>query len=132
MHKFIALLVLAGLACGSRGLAAEPESYPVFFQPWSASIDANAAATIAIAAKQVLAQPEAPVIVVGSADTVGGGTANQDMAETRAQVVADALVQDGVPRPRIAIVSTGSLKAPGAASGTFAQFSRRVLIQVGN
>lgn len=107
-------------------------SYPVFFQPWSAGLDANAASTIAIAAKTAVANPSYPVVVTGSADTVGSEAANKDLALTRAQVVADALTADGVAASRIAIVSTGSISSPGVAPGSFAQFSRRVLIQVGN
>jgi outer membrane protein OmpA-like peptidoglycan-associated protein len=120
-------------AIGASALAQVPaSSYPVFFQPWSAAIDANASSTIAIAAKTAVANPTYPVVVTGSADTVGGEAANKDMALTRAQVVADALAADGVSASRIAIVSTGSISSPGTAPGSFAQFSRRVLIQVGN
>lgn len=133
MLKIAASLVFVGMLAGSAAFAASPAAnYPVFFQPWSAAIDANGASTIAIAAKTALANPNAPVVVTGSADTVGGSAANQDMAQTRAQVVADALAADGVPRSRIAIVSTGALAAPGSAPGTYQQFSRRVLIRVGD
>jgi len=111
---------------------AQPANYPVFFQPWSAAIDANGTSTIKIAAKFAVAHPLLPVIVTGSADTVGGEESNKDMAQVRAQVVADALVADGVARSRIALVSTGELSSPGVAPGSFAQFSRRVLIKVGN
>lgn len=135
MRKFTVSLVFAGLTflAGGTAFAATPAAnYPVFFQPWSAAIDANGTSTIAIAAKSALANPTDPVIVTGSADTVGGEAANHDIALTRAQVVADALVADGVPRSRIALVSTGELASPGVAAGSFAQFSRRVLIKVGN
>jgi outer membrane protein OmpA-like peptidoglycan-associated protein len=118
---------------GASAFAQTPtSSYPVFFQPWSAALDANASSTIAIAAKTAAANPTYPVIVTGSADTVGGAQANKDMGLTRAQVVADALAADGVAESRIAVVSTGSISSPGTATGSYAQFSRRVLIQVGN
>ncbi len=134
MRKITALLAFAGLLrLAATSFAATPDAnYPVFFQPWSAAIDSHGASTIAIAAKAALAHPKDPVIVTGSADTVGGAAANQDIAQTRAQVVADALVADGVPRSRIATVATGALSAPGTAPGSYAQFSRRVLIKVGN
>ncbi len=135
MRRLTASLAFAGMIAfaGSTAFAAAPAlNYPVFFQPWSAAIDANGASTISIAAKAALAHPTFPVIVTGSADSVGGEAANQDMAQVRAQVVADALVADGVPRPRIALVSTGELASPGAAAGSYAQFSRRVLIKIGN
>ena len=135
MRKIAASFAMAGLVglmLLPAGALAQATNYLVFFAPWSAAIDSNGKAAIAIAAKNALSHPNDPVIVVGSADTVGGAAANTDMAGTRAQVVADALVADGVPRGRIAIVSTGGLKAPGAAAGSYAQFSRRVLIQVGS
>jgi outer membrane protein OmpA-like peptidoglycan-associated protein len=118
---------------GASALAQIPaSSYPVFFQPWSAGLDTNASSTIALAAKTAVANPTYPVVVTGSADTVGSEAANKDLALTRAQVVADALTADGVAPSRIAVVSTGSISAPGTSAGSFAQFSRRVLIQVGN
>jgi outer membrane protein OmpA-like peptidoglycan-associated protein len=134
MHRIIAALAFAIIATiGASASAQTPtSSYPVFFQPWSAALDANASRTIAIAAKTAVANPSYPVVVTGSADTVGSIAANKDMALTRAQVVADALAAAGVASSRIAVVSTGSISAPGAAPGSYAQFSRRVLIQVGN
>ena len=134
MHRMTATLAFALIvSIGASAFAQTPtSSYPVFFQPWSAAIDANAASTIAIAAKTAAANPTYPVVVTGSADTVGSIAANKDMALTRAQVVADALAADGVAQSRIAVVSTGAISSPGTATGSYAQFSRRVLIQVGN
>jgi outer membrane protein OmpA-like peptidoglycan-associated protein len=134
MHRIIATLSFAIIATiGAAACAQTPtSSYPVFFQPWSAALDANANRTIAIAAKTAAANPTYPVVVTGSADTVGSAQANKDMALTRAQVVADALAADGVGASRIAVVSAGAISSPGAAPGSYAQFSRRVLIQVGN
>ena len=134
MRRIIAVISFATFTAwaGASALAAPSASYPVFFLPWSAAIDSTAGSTIAIAAKQANANPDLPVVVVGSADTVGSSAANKDIALTRAQVVSDALVADGVALSRIAIVSTGSISAPGTPTGTFAQFSRRVLIRVGN
>jgi outer membrane protein OmpA-like peptidoglycan-associated protein len=133
LRKTAALSFAIFVTLGACAFAQTPtSSYPVFFQPWSAALDANASSTIAIAAKTAAANPTYPVIVTGSADTVGGAQANKDMALTRAQVVADALAADGVAESRIAVVSTGSISSPGTAPGSYAQFSRRVLIQVGN
>jgi outer membrane protein OmpA-like peptidoglycan-associated protein len=132
MNRFAALLSFAGLLAFAATAGAAPAAYPVFFQPWSAAIDANAGSTISIAAKAAQANPQAPVTVTGSADTVGSPAANKDLALTRAQVVADALVNDGIATSRITVVSAGEVSSPGTAPGNFAQFSRRVLIQVGN
>jgi outer membrane protein OmpA-like peptidoglycan-associated protein len=120
------------MAFATPSAFAAPSDYPVFFQPWSAALDTNASRTISIAAKAAKANPNFPVVVTGSADTVGSEAANKDLALTRAQVVADALAADGVAQSRIAVVSAGEVSAPGVAAGGFAQFSRRVLIQVGN
>lgn len=133
LRRTAALSFAIFTTCSAAALAQIPaSSYPVFFQPWSAGLDANATNTIKLAAKTALAHPAYPVVVTGSADTVGSEAANKDLALTRAQVVADALAADGVAESRIAVVSTGSISSPGTAPGTFAQFSRRVLIQVGN
>jgi outer membrane protein OmpA-like peptidoglycan-associated protein len=133
MNRFAATLSFAVFtAFAAPAAIAAPAAYPVFFQPWSAAIDANAGSTISIAAKAAQASPDAPVVVTGSADTVGSEAANKDLAQTRAQVVADALVADGVATSRVAVVSAGEVSSPGTAAGSFAQFSRRVLIQVGN
>ena len=69
--------------------------------------------------------------VTGAADTVGGRLANKYMSETRAQVVADALVADGVAKSRVKIDALGATLGPGVAPKSYDQFSRRVLIQVG-
>jgi outer membrane protein OmpA-like peptidoglycan-associated protein len=134
MRRIIAFTSLVILAAFSvAAIAAAPAgAFPVFFQPWSAAIDANASSTIAIAAKAALANPTLSVIVTGSTDTAGGATANKDLGLTRAQVVADALSHDGVPADRIAVVSAGSVPAPGMDAGSLAQFSRRVLIRIGD
>jgi outer membrane protein OmpA-like peptidoglycan-associated protein len=134
MRRIIAVTSFIALAgCTASPPAGVPVSaYPVFFQPWSAAIDANAVTTIKTAATAALANPTLPVIVTGSADTVGSETSNKDLAKTRAQVVADTLIADGVTQGRIAVVTGGEVSAPGAASGTPAQFSRRVLIRIGN
>jgi len=133
MNRITAALAFAIFTAFTAPAAiAAPSDYPVFFQPWSAALDTNASRTIAIAAKAARANPNFPVVVTGSADTVGSEAANKDLALTRAQVVADALAGDGVAASRIAIVSAGEIPSPGVAAGGFAQFSRRVLIQVGN
>jgi outer membrane protein OmpA-like peptidoglycan-associated protein len=102
---------------------------PVFFQPFSAALDESAMTTIATTAKAAEARPDATVIVTGAADSVGSSLANQYLSETRAQVVADALVADGVAPSRIHTRATGIASAPGPV-GAPAQSARRVLIQI--
>ncbi len=103
---------------------------PVFFQQWSARLDDAALTTIATAAAAANKLPNAPIIVSGAADTVGSQTANADLSLTRAQVVADQLVADGVAKSRITTKAVGEVAAPGIPSDMPAQFSRRALIHI--
>ena len=134
MKKLLILGVLAGLG----GCAAlEPPAgtptpaTPVFFQPFSAALDQPALNNIASAAKAANAQPDVPVTVIGSADSVGSAKANKYLSETRAQVVADQLAADGVAQDRLRIHARGIIQPTIEASGTPVQAARRVLIEIG-
>ncbi len=102
---------------------------PVFFQPWSANLDQPALTTIATAAKAANELPNAPILVTGAADTVGGSKSNMFLSHARAQVVADQLAADGVAASRITTRAVGETRAPGQPGG-YQQFSRRVLIRI--
>jgi hypothetical protein len=93
---------------------------------WSAAIDAPASAAITGAAQWAKDHPDAVVKVIGYADPTGSGAANENMSHTRAQVVADQLVTDGVDRNRIGLGAEG---ATGFALTS--QESRRVEIVIG-
>ncbi len=135
MRKILVISVLCGLSGGCAMLpGARPApltvpDIPVFFQPFSAALDQPALNTIATAAKFAGNYPDAPILVVGAADTVGGTKANELLSETRAQVVADQLVADGVAQSRITEKGLGETTTPGSALPT--QFSRRALIRIG-
>ena len=131
MKKFLTISLLCGLAgCVVSPPASTSPATPVFFQSFSAVLDESALAAIASAAKAANQQPDARVTVTGAADSVGSIQANKYLSETRAQVVADALVSDGVSADRIHIRGVGIASAPGAA-GAPAQSARRVLVQIG-
>jgi outer membrane protein OmpA-like peptidoglycan-associated protein len=98
----------------------------VFFEVWSAQLGPAARGAIAAAAVKANQQPFALVTVVGYADPAGSPLANQDLSRTRAQVVADELVKDGVLPGRIHQLSVGSV-----AYLSDPQESRRVEIIVG-
>jgi outer membrane protein OmpA-like peptidoglycan-associated protein len=100
---------------------------PVFFQPFSAALDQPALATIATAAKIANQEPDARVVVIGAADSVGSAAANKYLSKTRAQVVADQLVSDGVDASRIHTHGAGEVGGPANT----AQASRRALIEIG-
>ena len=107
-----------------------PPDTPVFFQEWSAALDPAALATIATTATAANKLPNAPILITGSADTIGSARANIDLSKTRAQVVADQMVADGVARRRITTKATGETAAPAQIPGMPAQFSRRVMIRI--
>lgn len=142
MRHWLIISLLAGVAgplAGCAGMMQSGEApppipttpdTPVFFQEWSSALDSSALSTIAIAAKAANKLPAAPIIVTGAADTIGSGKANGYLSLTRAQVVADQLVADGVNNDRITVKAVGEVAAPGTADTMPAQFSRRVLIRI--
>ncbi len=98
----------------------------VFFRSWSARLDPSALAVIAGAATKALANRSLPISVVGAADPDGSAEANRLLSRLRAQVVKDALVQDGVAARRITVRGIGAV--PFSQSGLE---SRRAIITVG-
>ncbi len=97
---------------------------PIFFESWSAFLEEPARAALAEAATRIKANPRLPVLVVGYADPRGSAEANMILSRLRARVVADALVENGVPRNRIRILYRGA--TPGFESLE----SRRVEVRV--
>lgn len=134
MKKILIISALAALG-GCASMEAPPgpplPATPVFFQPFSAALDEPALNAIANAAKAANAQPDAPVTVIGAADSVGSVLANKYLSETRAQVVADQLAADGVAQDRLHIQARGIIYPSNTATGTPVQAARRVLIEIG-
>jgi outer membrane protein OmpA-like peptidoglycan-associated protein len=131
MRKFLVFSMLWGVsACaylpGGPPVPTTPAT-PVFFQPFSAALDPAALSTIASAAQAANEEPGVRVTVIGAADNTGTPAANRYLSETRAQVVADTLVADGVDRSRIRVRGIGETGAPN----DMAQSSRRALISIG-
>ena len=131
MKKILILSMLAGLVGCAYTPQITSKATPVFFQPFSAALDEPALSTIASAAKTASAQPNASVVVVGAADSVRSEPPNKYLSQTRAQVVADQLVADGVAQSRLRIHGRGIIQPTGGASGTPVQAARRVLIAIG-
>ena len=115
--------MLAALSKLEAGLAGPTEPYSVYFESGSAELSQAARQVIAEAARAAgLARPQ-QIEVVGYTDPSGSVEANQILAERRAQVVADALVEAGA--------SPGAVEASGegeASIAALAQESRRVEI----
>lgn len=97
---------------------------PIFFEAWSAFIEEPARVALAEVATYIKANPRIPVLVVGYADPRGSAEANMILSRLRARVVADTLVENGVPRNRIRILYRGA--TPGFESLE----SRRVEVRV--
>ena len=107
----LALATVAGLGgCSSiSGLGSSQPAYPVFFTPFSARLEESAKGTITQAAQQAKANPDAPVVVAGYAAPKGSSQLNLDLSRTRAQIVADTLVADGIPKSSITQRAKGEI-----------------------
>ncbi len=138
MKKFLHIaLLIPMLSLGTPAaliplaMAAAPSSTtPIFFQPYSAGLDAPAKRSIESVAKAALRAPGLALTVTGAADNAGSKLFSQYLSEARAQMVADTLVADGVSRGRITTYGAGTVPNR-AAKGQPAQSARRVLIQLG-
>ena len=125
LTAFACLLALG--ACAAQPAAPGPmQKFVVFFSEWSAGLDQPAVGVITAAAAAAKQMPNAPVTVVGYADPAGSSQANLYMSRTRAQVVTDQLVQDGVPAALIRHAGRGPTDFTASS-----QESRRVEIDVG-
>jgi len=119
------LLALAGCAAPSLTASGQPLRYPLYFQELSARLDSEGKQVVAEAAAYAAAHPFADVSVVGFAHPDVSPQASADISRTRAQVVVDELVANGVAPGRIRQGSMGA--TPYAFS---ALESRRVEINV--
>ncbi|MDE8345324.1 MAG: OmpA family protein [Acidocella sp.] len=139
MRKFLTFSALLGgsvfslAGCASLPFfghpAATAPATPVFFQPASAALDGPALAAVKSAATAAMGKPDAEVIVVGAADSVGNTAANKLLAASRADAVAAALSADGVAKSRIYAESAGVAASP-TPTGIPAQFARRAMIRI--
>lgn len=99
-------------------------AFVVFFESWSAAIDAPAEAGLARLAEMARRAPEVPVLVTGYASPPGSTEANELLSRLRARVVADALIERGVAAARIRIIGRGP------TPGMEALESRRVEVRI--
>jgi outer membrane protein OmpA-like peptidoglycan-associated protein len=131
MRKFIVLAAILGatgcamMATGGPPIPTPPAT-PVFFQPYSSSLDQAALTTIATAAKAAAEEPNDKVVVVGAADNTGATDANKALSKARAQTVAGQLGTDGVDPARIHAYGIGETGAPMDMT----QYSRRAIIVI--
>lgn len=84
-------------------------------------------ANIQIAAKQVLADPTARVVLIGHASKLGSSASNYELSERRAKAVANAMIAAGVPADRISTNWTGESSLPVAQTQTERMPENRVV-----
>jgi outer membrane protein OmpA-like peptidoglycan-associated protein len=107
MRRFLVLSLL--LAVGACAAPSPPlQRFVVYYQEWSAALDAPAQQVVASAATWAKAHPTMRVSVAGYADPDGSPQANRDISRARAQNVTDEMVSDGVARERITITANGA------------------------
>ena len=122
----LGVLGLATAACAMRDAADVPPKSVVFFNAFSADLDAPALGTIAQFATDAKRVPNRPVLVEGYADSVGTPRSNAMLSALRGQVVADALAAQGIERSRLVLRPRGPTAVdPGIES-------RRVDLEIGS
>ena len=87
---------------------------PIFFEEWSALLEEPAKLALREAAERMKANPRQPILVVGYAGPRGTSEATMILSRLRARVVADALIQNGVPAARVRVLYRGA--TPGFES----------------
>ena len=93
-----AMLAVALAGCAPTAPATvDGQRYLVFFDEFSAHITGDGQKVIADAAQAAKATGARAVRIEGRASATGSAAANRSLAQTRTQVVADQLAQDGVP-----------------------------------
>ncbi len=119
---FAGLVALAG--CASSG---PPDRvFPVYFTDYSAVLDGPAIQIVTRAAQIAKQFPREPVRVSGYADSLGSTQQEIAISKSRADAVANLLVQDGVNPSRITRDAVGT--PPNSQPGVE---RRRVEIDIG-
>jgi outer membrane protein OmpA-like peptidoglycan-associated protein len=113
--RLVPLFVL--LALPACSLFDTSPKYLVFFQERSAQLDEPARGVIAQAASRANSSSAGKVEVLGYTDSAGSPAADVLLSQLRAQVVADALVTNGVAPARLVRHGAGQTNVnPGVAS----------------
>ncbi len=120
------LVPIAGALSSCMMQAPPTQTFPVFFNEFSSTIDATGTQIVANAAALAKQYPGYTVTVTGYADRAGSAQAELDLSKGRADAVANLLQQDGVAAARIKrdAVGTPANSQPGVER-------RRVEIDIG-
>src|SRR2546423_5995077 len=107
---FIAASLLAPVAaCAPMG--ADSGRFLVFSDEFSANLTPEAHAVIANAAQRVRETRSHAIRIEARASATGSPAANQRLAETRSQVVADELAKDGISPAMLRQVPIGQTRS---------------------
>jgi OOP family OmpA-OmpF porin len=146
MKRFFLLCsVLALSACAQPAPPPPPAAPPppppppehnftVFFDWDRANITPEGQQIVEAAAATFKSQPPVPVQVIGHTDTSGSPAYNQKLSEQRAQNVAGALSQAGVPQDAMTVTGVGQndLKVPTPPGVREPQNRRTEIIEGGS
>ena len=109
--RLLAAAAALGLALGTQVVLAQdasaPDSLKILFATGQSSISEDQRSVLDQAARLVRDGSPLVMIVAGSADTVGSGEANLNLSLQRAQVVAFALADRGIPIERLQVLGLG-------------------------
>ena len=97
LRPLSAALIAASAIVAVAGQASAQQTHVVFFSLGSAQLDSEALAVIDRAAAEHAATGSTAVSIVGHTDTTGSASFNQRLSQRRAEAVAAALAQRGVP-----------------------------------
>jgi OOP family OmpA-OmpF porin len=96
MLLLCAALLVAFFALTPSGMAQDGTRFLVYFDEFSANLTQKSRDVIANAAKQARESNTRAIRIEARASATGSMQANRYLAQTRSQVVADQLAQDGV------------------------------------
>jgi peptidoglycan-associated lipoprotein len=108
IRPFLCALLLAVLAaCVPPAAGTEAGRFVVFFDEFSANLTPEAKQVVADAVRRAREAGSPAIRVEARASATGSPAANQHLAATRAQVVADELASDGLDRAKLRQVPIG-------------------------
>ena len=96
IRSILTVASLVALLAGCAPMGADAGRFLVYFDEFSANLTPEAHAVIANAAQRVRETRSRAVRIEARASATGSPLANQRLAETRSQVVADELAKDGL------------------------------------
>lgn len=116
-------------------LASDPirpeRHYEVFFEKGQAAADDLITHLVADVAEEAVGEGHQRIEVTGHTDRTGPRELNEKLSRRRAEVIADLLAQNGVPRDRIRLKAYGeAAPAVPTSDGVEQPLNRRVVIRL--